>query len=75
MEPQHCWVCVLHGPIVWSKLSNVDIKLFVVIRCGTVAVDDDDERTTTSPHVKHIHGDRASSRAYLWGATLLKETE
>ncbi|CAF5015978.1 unnamed protein product, partial [Rotaria magnacalcarata] len=26
---------------------------------------DDDERTTTSPHVKHIHGDRASSRAYL----------
>jgi hypothetical protein len=26
---------------------------------------DEAERTTTSPHVKHIHGDRVSSRAYL----------
>jgi hypothetical protein len=49
-------------------LRNVDIRLLVVIGLGVV----DDVRTTTSPHVKHIHGERISSRAYLYGATLEK---
>ncbi len=47
-------------------LRNVDIRLLVIIGLGIV----DDERTTTSPHVKHIQGERISSRAYLYGATL-----
>ncbi len=62
----------MHGPTVWSRLRIVDIKLFADNGFG---VDDDDERTTTSPHVKHIHGDRVSSRAYLYGATLDKSIE
>ena len=38
---------------------------------GVDELDDElDVRTTISPHVKHIHGERASSRAYLYGATL-----
>lgn len=44
---------------------SVDIKLLAVNN-GV----GDDGRITTSPHVKHIHGDRVSSRAYLYGATL-----
>jgi hypothetical protein len=48
-------------------LNNVDMILLVVNGNGVVVVD---ERTTKSPHVKHKHGERASSRAYLYGATL-----
>lgn len=65
--PQHCCVWALQGPRPWSTVNRGRGTLFVVL--GEDAVDVD-WRTTMSPQFKQMHGERVSSRAYLYGAVL-----